>query len=89
MLWTSSLQSPPAPLALALLAAAAETAGALSGIAATVPPTPRGGFICNYRRERGRDEREGGRKKRGRIRPAWWAELEKGISCQTWSLEQL
>ena len=30
---------------------AAETAGALSGIA-TVPPTPRGGFICNYRREK-------------------------------------
>ena len=61
MLWTSYAQYPPAPLALALLAAAAETAGALSGIAATVPPTPRGGFICNYRRERGRDER--GRRK--------------------------
>ena len=59
--------SPPAPLALAV-AVAAETAGALSGIA-TVPPTPRGGFICNYRRER--EEEVRGRKKRGgRIRPA-------------------
>ena len=66
MLWTSYAQYPPAPLALALLAAAAETAGALSGIAATVPSTPRGGFICNYRRERGRDERgKEGRKEDG------------------------
>ena len=62
--------SPPAPLALAV-AVAAETAGALSGIA-TVPPTPRGGFICNYRREKEEEMREEeGRKKRGgRIRPA-------------------
>ena len=76
MLWTSYAQYPPAPLAL--LAVAAETAGALSGIAATVPPTPRGGFICNYRRERGRDERGRRRKEEKRTDQACVVGRAKG-----------